>query len=94
MQKIECETNENADSAIYSISKQKHKLRIIKINNANIHMLIDSGSSATVLDRNTFDRVKMKDPKIKLTIVKTNYFRMVLIHSKNSWKVYRYLRIE
>ena len=37
--KLNVKTNENADSAIYSISKQKHKLRIIKINNANIHML-------------------------------------------------------
>ena len=72
--KSNLKTIENADSAVYSISKQKHKLRIIKANNTNIRVLIDSGSSATVLDRNTFDKITTKDPKIKLTTVKTKLF--------------------
>ena len=58
---------------VFTVKGEKSKKPIckVKINNQSVEMLIDTGSSVNVLDKNTFERVL---PGAKLESVKTELF--------------------
>ena len=46
----------------------------VKINGTKVKMLIDSGSSVTIIDKNTFELLRQREPSIKLQKSKTKLY--------------------
>ena len=52
----------------------KNKTQHVKVMNTKIKMLVDSGSSVTIIDKNTYDKLKHKNPSPTLRKTKTKLF--------------------
>ena len=57
-----------------SINKTKSKSALIKINSKNISMLMNTGSAATIIDKETFKKIQKGKANIQLRKTKMKLF--------------------
>ena len=64
------------DTCYQNVASQPYKSpkHVLKINNVNTHVIIDSGSTVNLIDKNTFNRIQKNTKPIQLTKTRKKIF--------------------